>query len=222
MAFDFQCVFPQESIRLSQILLTPSNSVGLPRALDIVGEDFRSVDEVTINESESPDVIVLSKTRLIAQLPDELQNTLDIRSVSVLSRRLTVTDRSLIRFRIGDRPGVVRGIFRLLQLFMKILFQTPGSDIWNRKSGGGGLKNVGETFSSEEGADIISDFVISVSNTSRQIVATQGREPRIPRDERLLTAKVLRVTYDRNIGALLATVEVTSQAGRAATANLEL
>ncbi len=222
MAFDFQCVHPQESIRLSQILLTPANTVGLPRALDIVGEDFRSVDEVTINESESPDVIVLSKTRLIAQLPDELQTTLDIRTVSVLSRRLTVTSRSLIRFRISDKPGTVRGIFRLLQLFMKILFQTPGSDIWNRKSGGGGLKNVGETFSSEEGADIIADFVISVSNTSRQIVATQGREPRLPRDERLLTAKVLRVTYDRNIGALLATVEVTSQAGRAATANLEL
>lgn len=222
MAFDFQVVSPQEAIRLSRIRFTPRSPLGLPRALDVIGQDFRSVDEVLINESPSPDVVVLSQTRLIAQLPDFLQKSLDVRSVSVLSRRLTITDRSYLRFRISDTPGVVKGILRLVQLFLKVLLQTPGTDIWNRKAGGGALKNIGETFGMDQGADIISDFVIAVDSTSRQIIATQGRESRIPRDERLLAAKVISVGYDRNLGALLAAVEITSQAGRAATANLEL
>lgn len=222
MAYDLQIVFPQEAIRLSRVRLTPVSPLGLPRALDIVGQDFRAVDEVMINDAPSPDVVVLSQTRLIAQLPDFLQKSLDVRSVAVLSRRLTITPRSYIRFRLSDQPGVVSGILRLVQLFLKVLLQTPGTDIWSRRSGGGALKNVGETFGSEEGADIISDFIISVDATSRQIIATQGRETRIPRNERLLTAQVLNVGYDRSLGALLASVEITSQAGRAATANLEL
>jgi hypothetical protein len=109
-----------------------------------------------------------------------------------------------------------------VQLFLKVLLQSPGSDIWDRKAGGGALKNIGETFGAEEGADIVSDFVIAVDSTSRQIIAIQGREPNIPRDERLLTSQVLSVGYDRDMSALLAKVEITSQAGRAATANLEL
>jgi len=222
MAFDFQCVFPQEAIRLSRIRFTPVSPLGLPRALDVIGQDFRSVDEVLINDAESPDVVVLSKNRLIAQLPDFLQESLDVRSVAVLSRQLTITDRSYLRFRISDAPGVVKGIFRLIQLFLKVLLQTPGTDIWDRKAGGGALKNIGATFGADEGADIVSDFVIAVDSTARQIIATQGREPRIPRDERLLTSQVISVGYDRNLGALLAKVEITSQAGRAATANLEL
>lgn len=222
MALDFQVVFPQEAVRLNQIRFTPASPIGVPRALDIIGQDFRSVDEVIINDSPSPDVIILSKTRLIAQIPDFLQESLDVRSVSVLSRKLTITDRSYLRFRVSDTPGTVKGILRLVQLFLKVLLQTPGTDIWNRKAGGGALKNIGETFGADQGADIISDFVIAVDSTARQIVATQGREPRLPRDERLLTAKVISVGYARDIGALLAAVEVTSQAGRAATANLEL
>lgn len=222
MAVDLQVVFPQESIRLNQIRLSPRSPLGIPRSLDIVGQDFRSVDEVLINDIPSPDIIVLSKTRLLAQLPDSLQKVPNVVSVSVLSRNLTITNRSLIRFRISDTPGRVTGILRLVQLFLKVLFTTPGSDIFNKRTGGGALVNIGETFGADEGGDIISDFVISVDTTARQILAQQGRNPRIPRDERLLSARVKAAGFNRQLGALIATVELTSQAGRAALANLEL
>lgn len=180
------------------------------------------MDEVLINDIPSPDIIVLSKTRLLAQLPDSLQKVPNVVSVSVLSRNLTITNRSLIRFRISDTPGRVTGILRLVQLFLKVLFTTPGSDIFNKRTGGGALVNIGETFGADEGGDIISDFVISVDTTARQILAQQGRNPRIPRDERLLSARVKAAGFNRQLGALIATVELTSQAGRAALANLEL
>lgn len=222
MATDLQVVFPQEIIRLNSIRFTPPGPLNLPKALDIIGEDFRSVDEVLINDIPSPDVMILSHRRLIAQLPDTLQNAPNIVSVGVISRSLTVSPRSLIRFRISDQPGRVRGILRLVQLFLKVLFTTPGSDIFARRTGGGGLRRVGTTFGADEGGNIISDFVISVDTASRQIIATQGRDPSLPRDERLMSAAVTRANFNRELGAIMTTVEILSQAGRAATANLEL
>jgi hypothetical protein len=222
MAVDFQVIFPQESIKLTRIRLTPPSPLGLPPGLDIFGDDFTAVDEVMINDVQSPDVIILSKNRLIAQMPTLYERNRVVNSVKVLSRRLTVTKRSVIRFRIGDSPGRVQGILRLLQKFLKILFTTPGTDIFSPRTGGAGLKNIGETFGIDEGRDVVRDFIISVRNTTRQIIAIQGRDPRIPRDERLLAAKVLQGGFNRETTALVAKVEITSQAGHAAITNVEL
>ena len=73
-----------------------------------------------------------------------------------------------------------------------------------------------------EGNDIINDFVIAVDTTSRQIIAIQGRESALPRDERLLGARVLSATFDKTLGGLDAAVQITSQAGREAVANVGL
>lgn len=222
MAVDFQVIYPQESIKLTRIRLTAPSPLGLPPGLDIFGDDFTSVDEVLINDVASPDVIVLSKNRLIAQLPDLYRTNRTINSVKVLSRRLAVTSRSLIRFRIGNTPGRVQGIMRLIQLFLKVLFTTPGTDIFSPRTGGGGLTNVGETFGVDQGRDVVREFVISVDTTARQIIAIQGRDPRIPRDERLLTARMIQSGFNREQTALVAAVELTSQTGEAAIANVEL
>ena len=218
MSVDFQVVFPQEVIQLSRIQFVQGLS---PRTLRLTGSDFSAVDEVIINQIESPDVIITSKTTLLAQLPEQLQ--IDrITTVSVLSRNLTLTPRSFLRFRISESPTKVRGILKLVQLFVKILFTTPGTDIFSPRMGGAGLRNIGQTFGIDEGGDIVSDFIIAVDNTARQIVAIQSRDPRLPRDERLLAARVLSAGFSKEETALFTAVELISQAGRAATANLEL
>jgi len=219
MAVDLQVVFPQMVISLSKIRTVRSDRI--PRTLEIVGEDFSSVDEVLINDHPSPDVVVVSNTKLWAQVPDQLRLH-RITSVTVLSNTLVLNNKSLIRFRIGPTPGKIRGILRLVQLFLKLLFTTPGSDIFSPSSGGGALQQIGRTFGKDQGGSIVSNFIISVDNTKRQIVAIQGRQPRLPPDERLLTARVLSVGFNRNEAALLATIEITSQAGRAAKARVEL
>lgn len=222
MAIDFQVVFPTEVIKLNGIRLTPPSPLGLPTQLDILGEDFSSVDEVFINDMESPDVIVVSKNRLLAQLPDVLQKSRAVNSVMVLSRKLTLSPRSLIRFRIGDTPSRVSGILRLVQVFLKVLFTTPGTDIFSKRVGGGALTLLGETFGADEGRKVVSNFVVAVDTAQRQIIALQGRDPALPPDERLLSARVTRSGFNREQGAIIASVELTSQAGRAALANLEL
>jgi hypothetical protein len=218
MAVDLQVVFPQEAVLLNNIRILP----GPPRTVDVIGADFRSVDEVLINRVESTDVVVLSKTRLLAQVPDFLGSDKQILSVTVLSRRLTFSPRSLLRFRIGKTPGRVVGILRLVQKFLKILFTTPGTDIFNKNLGGGGLRNIGATFGYGDGDQVLNELVVAIDTTARQIVGLQSREPSIPLDERLLSAKILRAGFNKDEGAIDIAVEVVSQAGRAAVANLEL
>ena len=217
MAVDFQVVFPQEAVTLSSVRVLP----GPPRVIDVQGADFRSVDDVFLNRVASPDVVILSRTRLLAQVPDS-QLEQEILSVNVLSRRLTVSSRSVLRFRISKTPGKVSGILKLVQKFLMVLFKTPGSDIFNKASGTNALRSVGSTFNAGNGNDIVHNLVIAVDTASKQIVSTQSRNSSLPRDERLLSAKVLRASFNKEEGAIDIAVEITSQAGKSATANLEI
>jgi hypothetical protein len=217
MAIDIQVVFPQQAVHLSSLRVLP----GPPRVIDVTGADFSAVDEVYINKVASPDVVVLSKNRLVAQVPDS-QISETLLSVTVLSRRLTLGPRSVLRFRLGKRPGKVTGILRLVQKYLKILFTTPGTDIFNQKIGGGGLLTIGQTFGATDGSSIVNALVIAIDTTTKHVISLQSRNPSLPLDERLLSAKILRAGFNKEEGAIDVAVEITSQAGRAATANLEL
>lgn len=214
---DFQVVFPQELIQLTSVVLLQGVR---PLTLDVTGLDFRSVDEVTINEIPSSSVIIVSKTRLLAQVPADLQASFILQTINVTSRKLTLSPRSQIRFRLGRTTSKVRGILRLVQLFLKILFTTPGTDIFSPRIGAAALKNIGKNFGPEQGGTIVSDFVVAVATTSRQIVAIQSRDPSVPRGERLLSAKVIAANFDNSLSALIVSVELTSQAGEVAQANV--
>lgn len=217
MAIDFQCVHLQEAVLLNNIQVL----VGPPRTVQVHGEDFRSVDEVLINGAPSPDVVVVSKTQLLAQVPSSMLQQ-RVLSVVVLSKRLTVTPKSILRFQIGSTPGKVTGILKLTQKFLKILFTTPGTDIFNPTLGGGALKNIGATFGQSEGDSVFHNLVIAIDTTTRQIIGIQSRNASLPLDERLLSAKVLRAGFNKEESAVDVALEINSQAGRAAVANLEL
>jgi hypothetical protein len=218
VSIDFQVVFPQKALNLNSVRVADNLAV---RTLDITGDDFRAIDEVLINGSKSPSVVVVSQRRLLAQIPDAalLQR---ITSVQVTSRSLMLTSSSVLKFQVGQTPSKVRGILRLTQIFLKVLFTTRGSDIFNPNSGASALKNLGKSFGRDEGGGIISDFVLAVSATQKQIITTQSRDSSIPRDERLLSARITKSSFNKNESALVVSVELTSQAGRAATANVVL
>jgi hypothetical protein len=216
VSVDFQVVFPQEVIPLVAIRQVPGVS---PRTLDITGTDFRSLDEVLLNEIPAPGAVVVSQTRLLVPVPASLAQS-TITSVSVLSRRLTLTSKSVIQFRVGRVPSKVRGILRLVQLFLKILFTTPGRDIFTPKIGAAALKNIGRTFGKGQSDSIVMDFVLAVETTVRQILAVQSKDATIPFDERLLSARLLGARFDFEQSALVVSVELTSQAGQPAITNV--
>jgi len=215
---DFQIAFPQEVIKLSKVRTIP----GLPiRTLDILGDDFRAVDQVLLNQVPSPSFMILTKVRMLVEVPAPLVSS-TITSISVLSRKLVLTPRSLIQFRIGATASKTRGILRLMQLYLKLLFTTPGTDIFAPKVGGGALSHLGQSISTDSSADIVSGLVVSVDATTRQLIQIQGRNQSIPPDERLLSAKVLSAGFNKNETALVASIEVNSQAGRSAVAQLNM
>jgi len=214
LAVDFQVVFPQEVIKVNSVRWVPDSS---PPQLDIIGDDFSAVDEVLINEIASPAFLVLSRTRLIAVVPDGISS---VDTVSVISRRLVLTEKSILRFRVSRYPSKVSGILRLVQLFTKLLLTTPGTDIFSKKVGAAGIKNVGATFSKGQAGSIVSDFVVAVQNTQRQIITIQSRQPRLPPDEKLLSARVSSATFSSEESALIVSVELTSYAGKTAIAQV--
>jgi hypothetical protein len=219
MGLDIQVVHPQESIRLNNVRFA---SIDDTPSVEILGQDFTAVDEVLINGTASPSVVVLSSTFLIAQLPSNVATATDVVSVQVLSKRLTLTKRSVLSFRIGRTPGRVSGLYKLIQQFLKVLFTTPGSDIFNQSMGGGALKSIGKTYGGDQGGSIVSDFILAVNQTARQITARQARDTSLAVSERLLTARVLSSNFDKTQGALFVSVEIQSQAGQAAVINAEV
>lgn len=192
-----------------------------PRSLQITGLDFRKATEVLINEVTSPSFVVASNNVIIAEVPNsEKRNT--IKNISVLSPEFTATVRSRIRFRLGSNPQKVSGLKAMMQTFLKILFTTVGTDAFAKKIGGSGLRNIGRNFDLGQSSTIVSDFAISIRTAETQMRSLQSRQPRLPDDERLLSASLLNSSFDSNLGALLARVELISQSGIRAIANLEL
>src|SRR5258708_5639767 len=135
MAVDFQVVFPQQIVPLNSIQEIQGMT---PRTVNIVGQDFRSVDEVIINDVVSPDVVVLSKRRLLAQVPAQVGLNA-VTTVKVVSNQLNITSKSLLAFRISPTSSKVSGILRLVQVFLKVLFTSPGTDIFAPRIGASAL-----------------------------------------------------------------------------------
>jgi len=217
MATDFQVVYPSSVVTLSSVRVLPGVT---PMSIDVIGQDFRNVDEVIINGMAALSVIILSPNRLVAQVPAGIID--QVTSVVVTSSQLTFTNKSLLRFRLGRATTKVNGMLRLVQLFVKVLFTTQGSDIWTQQLGGNGLRDVGRSFGRDGGSGIVADFHIAVQQAQQQIIAIQTKDPGIPREERLLKAHIATVRYIREEAALVAAVELTNQTGRPVLASMML
>lgn len=216
MAVDFQVVYPQQVIPLTAVR---ELSLYEPRALDIRGTDFGAVDEVEINDHASPNWTVIGRQRILAQVPT-VEAAKEIYSVSVISNRLTFTKESVLKFRVGTTPGRVTGMMRLIQLFVKILLTTPGTDIWAPRLGGGMLDKIGGHSNKDEGKGLVGDVAISVDTTTKQILSLQAQEGNLPPTERLLTAGVSSARYDRGDLSLRVTIDLLNQSLRRGFANI--
>lgn len=215
MAVDFQVCFPQETIAVNKVRALPGDL----KVLEIEGEDFSAVDTVSVNDIEVPAFAVLSSHVLRAQLPLSL-TLADVRAVTVLSKRLVTTAKSTLRFRIGSMPSKVRGPLRLSQLFLKVLFTNPGTDIYSKSLGGGALRALSASFAASDSGGVINNFSVAVRSTTRQIVAIQSRNPSLPPDEKLLNASIVSSAFSPQEAALSVAIEIINQSGRPAILNL--
>jgi len=198
-----------------------------PPTLVVDGLDFNSAHRVFINNIEATNVIVVSATRLAVEVPFEL--VVNINSVTVISNRLTSTERSKITFGLSDQPKGVQGIERLIQKFIKVMLQSPKRDIWSPNVGGGLLDLVGKTFgkggrgiTAAASSTLAADMQIAVDRARRQIIAIQANAPNTSATERLLYARLLESQFLPHEMAMYGRIELASHAGQSAVVRLEV
>ena len=219
MAIDLQVTYPQTAINVSRIRLLTGYT---PDSVYVEGDDFSSVDEVLINDEQAPNWTVLAPTVLVAQIP-YTQVARGVVTIDVMSNTLTVGPESLLRFRLGQKPRKCSGIMRLVQLFVKVLLTTPGTDIYAPTMGGGLTSKIGQNVSLQDGGKgVISDLILSVDSTTSQIIATQSKNSSIPPMERLLAAAVDKTSYDKESLGVTGTVRLLNHSGQQGYANLTL
>lgn len=212
MATDIQFILPQELVTLSSATIVPNVS---PPILDVRGDDFRSVIEVTVNEIQSLNFMIVEKTRMFVQVPAAAAFT-KLESIKVFSSTLTLSKRSVLKTQFPRSPGVVTGMQRLVQLYIKTLLQTPGSDIFEPEIGGGALRTLSQSYPASRVGSVIADFSICIDQTNSQIIGMQAREPGLALNEKLLTCKIESHTLDNKNMALYIGLFLQAQDGRIA------
>lgn len=191
----------------------------IPKTLDISGLQFTQATSVEINMLQAPEFIIISDTRLWAQIPNGQQSSV-ISTIAVYADKPSPTRNSVFLFEVGSSISGLTGLERLVQMFTKIALQTPGKDKFRPTIGGGLMALAGQNISSDAQSALSSSAVSAVNRARDQVVSLQNQVPRIPPDERLLSADVLSVGFDVNSSTLALVVSITAQSGQQAVANL--
>lgn len=213
-----------ESIKFRDII----NVTAIPRfvpdqtypTLEVVGEDFSSVEEVYLNDTLISNYVIVNRNVLWVILPPGFGT---LRSIEVVSGNFTKTAvASRVEFKIGDRSRKINGVLKLLQLFTKWLLQSPGSDIYNPRRGGGLRDLIGETVSLDRMDTVLASLTQSIQTTASQIRESQSRAVGLPLNERLLDAVLLNLDRSPERAEVRARVHVVSMAGEEAVSALIL
>ena len=190
-----------------------------PLSLIITGEKFNEATKVLVNDIECPEFMAISGNQILAQVPDSERSSA-ISRIAVLAERPSPTRSSVLNYEVGPSVKGIVGLERLVQLFCKLLLQTPGSDKFRPSEGGGLLQIVGRNISRHDSRSLQASLVGSVSRTRDQILSFQAKNSRIPSDERLLSARTDAVGFDPGTTAVSARVILSVVSGREAVANL--
>ena len=211
---DFQIIAYQDTAPIRRVGI--SSSPG-PRALDLAGSGFVDVAEVRINGVPSPEFLVLSDSRIIAQMPVGHEDRF-IGTVVVLTARYGSSGAAVVRFRQAGGRQEASGLTRLVQTYLTVLLSSRGSDIFN-PTAGGGLRDIIST--SAQNRSIHALVSLALSRTTDQVISMQVAS-RAPLSEKLAAAQLLGVRYDRRTATAAVQVRISSAAGRDVDAGLRL
>jgi len=213
---DIKVIVIKDILPVNRVIFVPNFS---PLSIQVEGNLLLQANEVLINDIDAPEFMVLSNTSLIAQVPTSQVNS-RLRSVTVLATKPSADRSSIIHLDAGKTISSLKGIEKLVQYFVKILLQNPGSDIFNPTEGGGVLGLVGRVVSKTDSSSLSAALVSAVNQTRDQIIAKQAKITRIPSDERLLRADTQGAGFNPNTTTLAARISVGAVSGRDAVANL--
>lgn len=201
---DYQFMLFQDLAPLQEIGLA---SVDVP-TLDIRGSKFADVVEVLINGYPSPEFIVVSQRRLLAEIPVS-QRSAEVRTVQVRTAGSGASAAALLVFDVTTNRRA-EGWLKLAQTVLKVLFTTPGTDIFNPSAGGGLYSLVG---SAGNAGALRGQASLAVQNTSSQIIKSQAANTSLPSSEKLKAFELLDASFDRFSATLSIRVRISAMDG---------
>ena len=188
-------------------------------SMDIRGRDFTGLSAVLINGHRSPTFVVLSDTRLLADVPRS-QLGGPIRSITVLkSNASTSSQGSIISFEAVGSATVVPSSTFLVQKVLKYLFTTPGSDIFSPTYGSGLLSLLGS--SGTASSSLASLARLRVQEALSQIIQDQA-DSSAPLTEKVQSIEVLSASFSETDTSLDIRLAVISMAGQRVVAGLTI
>jgi len=205
MADDYQVLAFHDAAPLRQVGIYAQK----PLTLDVRGKSFVGVSKVLINNVESPEFVVVSTTRILAQVPDSEANA-QLRTVRVLLARTGLTKTSVVDLEAIVPGARASGFNKLLQAFLRLLFTNPGEDIANPWAGGGLGKLVGAAGTPGELRGIAAS---AIRTTEQHLIRLQTRNSVLTDAERLRSATLLQAEYDLASTSMAVRLTLTAMDG---------
>jgi hypothetical protein len=174
-------------------------------------EDYSTVVMVVINDFIIEELATYGRD-LLVYVPEELDETEDVRYVALISEETVTSNETLLRIGLGVIPGQVEGADRLIQLFVKVLFQTPGTDIYHKDIGGGLLRIRKRGTSGNDVSTISAEIAAAIRKTDKDIKGMQAGLT-LPAEERLVSTEILRIRQDPNTQDINVLIALKTLAG---------
>lgn len=214
---DIKIVHAKNIMAINEVNLVPNFE---PATIEITGPNMTGATEVLINQLPAGEFIQSAKGKLLAQVPNNLLESV-ISKVMVTTDTKTPGRSSLLRFEVGKTLKKTSGTQRLVQMFVKILLQTPGTDRFSPTIGGNLLGLVGSVINKRSSRALSVSVVDAVSKTTEQIISMQSRSKRtLPSSERLLSAEAEATGFNPSTTTLTARVIIKAASGEESAANL--
>ena len=187
---DFNCITYTKIIPVTEI------GIHSPGTLSVEGSDVLSTDTVFINGVSTKEFIILSKTKLIVDIPSQEQAN-PIRTVTLAGPS---GDVGILGFDLTSKLPMTDSKY-VIQRFFRFLFTNPGSDVFNPAEGVGLVSKVGGTAFENMEVEIIT----CIKQAENYVLNTQ--QPELPDSKTLRMVNVSNVSY--SINTLTASVSLS-------------
>lgn len=208
---DFRIVYAKTALKYS--FIRPIRGFQ-PPSIAIVGIRLNETEEVIYNGIDVTDFMIASPTLLIVRIPPS-QVGKDLNELRVLSSPKRLGGDASVKLGLTTPTRTISGIDRLVQSFLMVFLSTPGSDAFNRTSGGGALGLVGKT-SDKVHSSIGADLAVAVDRAKQEITKAQAKNSRMPPEEKLLSVSLDNVKFDQGSTVVTARISIKNMLGEEA------
>lgn len=183
----------------------------LPPSIIVLGSELNRATEVYYNDIQAKEFLIQSPSRLIVKIPPEAIGK-NFTSIRVLASAAVSKRDASISFQLNNPLERISGIDRLIQNYLMVLMTTPGSDVFDKSSGGGAQALIGRP-TDRYGKGVSADLASSLERTKTEIIKKQSKGTSIPLSEKLLNATLDQIVFDSSVGRLTAIVTIQNMLG---------